>query len=310
MNHYLPEGETVRDIRNLEYLSSHEGLICAYERQTILEAPAILCDRDFNLHLSLGAGVHGVIPRDECEFVRGGDEVKDIAILTRVGKPVCFKIIRLHKDARGELHLTLSRREAQIECAEHYIRGLVGGDIIKAKVTHLEAFGAFVDIGCGITSLITIDSISVSRISHPSERLSVGDNIYAVIKSIDSGGRIYLSMRELLGTWVENASAFSEGQTVRGIVRGVEGYGIFIELAPNLAGLAEYREGVREGDVAGVYIKSIIPDKMKIKLIIIDTAKGHTAHPIKYFIDPTQTCHIDTWTYSPEGARKLIFSQF
>ncbi len=310
MNTYLPEGEIVRDIRNMEYLCSKEGLIRAYEKQAILEAPAILCDRDFNLHVSLGAGVHALIPREECEYVRGGEDIKDIAILTRVGKPVCFKIIRLHRDGSGNLYLTLSRREAQLECLNHYIRGLVAGDIIPARVTHLEGFGAFVDIGCGIVSLLSIDSISVSRISHPSARLEVGQRIYTVIKSIDESGRIYVSMRELLGTWAENASAFNEGQTVRGIVRGVENYGIFVELAPNLAGLAEYKEGVCESEVAAVYIKSILPDKMKIKLIIIDSSRASARGELKYFIDPEKCTHIDSWTYSPEGAKKLIYSSF
>ncbi|MBQ2737958.1 MAG: S1 RNA-binding domain-containing protein [Clostridia bacterium] len=310
MNSYLPEGEILRDFKNMEYINSREGLIRAYERQVILEAPAILCDRDFNLHVSLGAHVHAKIPREECELTRGGEEIKDIAILTRVGKPVCFKIIALSKDEAGELHLTLSRREAQLECASHYIRTLIPGDVISGKVTHVESFGAFVDIGCGIISLLPIDMISVSRISHPAERLEAGMSIYCVVKAIDELGRIFVSMKELLGTWCENASMFSEGQTVRGVVRGVEGYGIFIELAPNLAGLAEYKEGISESEIAAVYIKSIIPDKMKVKLIIIDSCEGSKAGEIKYFITPKSHPHIDNWTYSPEGARKLIYSTF
>lgn len=115
-----------------------------------------------------------------------------------------------------------------------------------------------------------IDSISVSRIEHPGERFRVGMEIKAVIKSIENG-RISLSQKELLGTWEQNAEGFSAGETVSGIVRSVENYGAFIELTPNLAGLAESREGVKVGQQASVYIKSIIPEKMKIKLIIIDT---------------------------------------
>ena len=69
-----------------------------------------------------------------------------------------------------------------------------------------------------------------------------------------------------------------------GVVRSVESYGIFIELAPNLAGLAEYREGVRPGDGCSVYIKSIIPQKMKIKLVLIDTFRAPSPLPTEYFI--------------------------
>lgn len=59
------------------------------------------------------------------------------------------------------------------------------GDVIPAKITHLEPFGAFADIGCGIVGLISIENISVSRISHPKDRFHVGQNILTVIKDID-----------------------------------------------------------------------------------------------------------------------------
>ena len=124
----------------------------------------------------------------------------------------------------------------------------------------------------------------------------------AVIKVND------LSQRELLGTWEENAALFTQGETVAGVVRSVEEYGVFVELTPNLAGLAEPREGARPGQRAGVYIKSILPEKMKLKLILIDTQDEFCApSPLRYF--RTQG-HIDRWIYSPEGCDKCIESRF
>lgn len=58
-----------------------------------------------------------------------------------------------------------------------YIAGLTCGDVIPVRITHLEPFGAFADIGCGIVSLLPIDAISVSRIDHPKERFTVGMDI-------------------------------------------------------------------------------------------------------------------------------------
>ena len=311
MNRYKPEGSRIGTMQNREYISSLSGLEKALDKQLILEAPAILCDHNFNLHVSLGGGVLGIIPRDECEFTTGSDEIKDIAILTRVGKPVCFKVTGFKSDGDGETIAFLSRKSAQRECSLNYISGLVPGDIIPVKVTHLENFGAFVDIGCGIVSLLSIDCISVSRISHPAVRLGVGDSMFAVVKSIDERGRVYVTERELLGSWEENVSKFSEGQTVRGVVRSVENYGIFVELTPNLAGLAEYKENVYPEQTAAVYIKSIIPDKMKVKLIIIDTADEPVyRQPLEYFINPDETQHIDSWIYSPSGSKKIIESCF
>lgn len=132
-------------------------------------------------------------------------------------------------------------------------------------------------------------------------------NIKAIVKSID-GGRISLSHKELLGTWEENASKFTPGETVAGIVRSVESYGAFVELCPNLAGLAESKEGVKVGEQASVFIKSIIPERMKIKLIIIDTFKyEYNPKEPEYMY---QGNHIDTFLYSPENCDKTVISTF
>ena len=310
MNQYLPEGGYIKSAENREMTASREGLERALLLGKILEAPAVLCDHALSLHIALGTGIRGIIPKEESGIPAEGERMKDIAILTRVGKPVCFKVLGFESEG-GERIAILSRRKAQEECMLHYTDTLCPGDILPARVTHLENFGAVVDIGCGIISLLSIDCISVSRIAHPSERLCIGEQIHCVMKSRDAKGRIYVSQRELLGSWEENAAGFSQGQTALGIVRSIEPYGIFVELAPNLAGLAEYRADIREGQSAAVYIKSILPEKMKIKLIIIDAAAAPVFRaPTRYYIDPTAVAHIDGWVYSPIGARRRIETVF
>lgn len=315
-NLYLPEGLLSRSPEQREYLSSLSGLERAMNEGKILESTALLCDASMRLHVDL-YGIRGIIPREEAMLCRRGETIKDIAIITRVGKPICFKIVGFTKE-QGETVAILSRRAAQLECVHSYLADLIPGDVVPARVTHLERFGAFVDIGCGIPSLLSVDSISVSRISHPADRLSPGDHIYTVIKSIDQKEeRIFVSMRELLGTWEENASRFEAGQTVAGIVRSIESYGVFVELTPNLAGLAELREGTNDreiahvGERAAVYIKSILPERMKIKLVLIDSYRGELATPsLSYYIDGKTTKHIDRWLYSPPSATKIVETVF
>ena len=307
---YLPEGFLLGAPENHEFLSSRQGLERALERQKILEACATLCDADMCLHFDL-FGTPAIMPKEEVVLTRNREEIKDIAVLTRVGKPVCFKVSGFTRNAAGETVALLSRRAAQKECLYHYIEGLIPGDIIPATVTHLESFGAFVDIGCGIVSLLSIDCISVSRISHPRARLRPGDRIHVVVKHIDPDGRVYVSLRELLGTWEENAALFTAGQTVAGMVRSIEPYGIFVELTPNLTGLAECKEGVSVNQSAAVFIKSIIPEKMKIKLIVIDTHDTEAAPaPLRYFTDPKTTAHLDVWRYSPRQCERVIETRF
>lgn len=312
---YLPEGRNLYTQENLLCTSSILGLERAMRGGRILEGRVVLCDGDLDLHVELGE-IEGIIPREECVLCGEGESVKDIAIISRVGKPVCFKVLAL--DTSGATpRAILSRRAAQAECRSLYLNSLLPGDIIPATVTHLDTFGAFVDIGCGICSLLSIDCISVSRISHPSDRLGVGAQLSVAVRSNDlQTGRIYVTLKELLGTWQENARGFCTGQTVSGVVRSIEEYGVFVELTPNLAGLAEPRSDdptlrdVRVGDGVSVYIKSIIPEKMKIKLVLIDYAPCPTTGELKYYVNPTQITHLDRWQYSPIDCPKIVETMF
>jgi small subunit ribosomal protein S1 len=307
MKKYYPEGIVYESRQNKKCMESINSLRECFLSEKILEGKVTLCDREHNLYVDLGP-IQGVIPREECAIGISDGSVRDIAIISRVNKPVAFKIIDFMDDESGERTAILSRKRVQEECAEEYIKNLTPGDIIDAKITHNEPFGSFCDIGCGISALLPIDSISVSRIPHPNARFSVNTMIKAVVKSIDEMGRVTLSHKELLGTWNENAENFKAGQTVGGIVRSIEKYGVFIELSPNLAGLAEYSDTVEEGDSASVYIKSINPEKMKIKLSIVDSfPEQDNTMPMKYFFDGD---HMDFWQYSPQVCDKMIESVF
>lgn len=308
---YFTEGNLIATPQNIEYLSSLDTLEAAMREGRILEAVATRAQGANELLVDLG-DYTGIIAKDDVQYTNG-EPVKDIAVITRVGKPVCFKVVEIERKRVGAPVIRLSRRAAQLECAQNYLAKLTPGDVISAKATHLEQFGAFVDIGCGIISLLTIDSMSVSRISHPSDRLSVGSEINVVVrdvhKSVDGiPTRIFVTRRELLGTWEENAALFSIGQTVTGIVRSVEPYGIFVELTPNLAGLAEYREGVMVGQSAAVYIKNIIPERMKIKLAIIDT--GRALPPTRANVVVSDARHVTCWKYSPEVCERVVETVF
>lgn len=304
MTGFYPEGLKERENKGKRKRYTLSELSQAKEKGEILEATAYMCDSDHNLLLNLGE-INGVIPRVEGAVGIAEGKTKEIALISRVGKTVCFTVEEIHTGENP--YALLSRKNAMERCYEEFLSRLTPGDIIDARITHLESFGAFCDIGCGNIALLPIDAISVSRISHPKDRFQVGDDIKAIIKSVAEDGKITLSHKELLGTWEENACAFSAGQTVTGVVRSVEDYGIFVEITPNLAGLAEPKENVKVGQQASVYIKSILRDKMKIKLIIIDSFNSTYSPEIKYFIPDNK---LDEWDYSPKNCYKRISTKF
>lgn len=123
-----------------------------------------------------------------------------------------------------------------------------------------------------MVGLLHIEDISVSRIKTPEERLTVGQKINVMVKSIDRDReRICLSYKELLGDWDENVKELEEKTVVDGIIKEADKYknGIFVELKPNLVAMAEYQEGLKYGQKVKVLIKKIIKSKRKIKVVIV-----------------------------------------
>jgi small subunit ribosomal protein S1 len=139
-------------------------------------------------------------------------------------------------------------------------------------VKNIKPYGAFIEIAGGVVGLAHIEDLSIARIKTPSERLKIGQKVEVVVKSIDRRtGKVILSYKETLGSWEENAKMFTTGMKAKGIVRETEKNknGIFIELTPNLVGMAEYEEGLQYGQTVDVYIKKIDNERKKVKLLII-----------------------------------------
>ena len=151
------------------------------------------------------------------------------------------------------------------------INEITKGSKVSGFVKNIQPYGAFIHTDNGLEGLLYIEDISVARIKTPFERFKIGQRIDVLIKDVDlKKNKIYFSYKELLGTWEDNVKEFKEKTVVQGIVRETEKNkrGIFIELKPNLVGMAEYKEGMEYGQKVDVYIKKIVEDKKKIKLII------------------------------------------
>lgn len=267
----------------------------------IFQAMCVKCDEFHNLHLDLGT-VRALIPREEAALGIAEGRTKEFAILSRVGKPVCFQVLAF--DSHGTA--ILSRRAAQAEARDYFLSTLRPGQILSAVVQNPADFGVFCDIGCGFPALMRIDRCCVSRLRSASERFHTGQAVYAAVLAVDrQAGQIHLTGREVLGTWEENAAKFRAGQTVPGIVRSIMPYGLFVELTPNLSGLAETMPGIQVGDGVSVFIRSILPEKHKIKLNILEVLPSPP--PVRepeYF--ETSGC-LDRWEYYPGSTAVTVF---
>lgn len=290
MNFYHPEG--------MHYSPpDEESIRHAAVGGQILQGICTKCDENHNLFVDLGETV-GVIRKEETTANR----IHVHSIMSKVGKPVCFQVMGF--DNKG--NPILSRKAAQERALDFILENLQPGDIIPAVVQNPASFGVFCDIGCGVTALMRIGRCCVSRLENTAQLYRCGQLLYAAILQIDKENRrIELTGRELLGTWEDNAALFQNGQTVTGVVRSILPYGIFVELTPNLSGLAEPQPGLNVGDRVSIYIRSIQPEKHKIKLTILEVLKTEPIQKtLPYFITEG---HLDRWEYYPQSKTVTYF---
>lgn len=293
MHPYRPEGL-------FRLPPSPDALHKAASTGQILQAMCTKCDERHDLHVDLGP-IRGIIPREEAALDLPHSKVRDIALLSRVGKCVSFQVLSLEKG-----HAILSRKAAQKEAQSYFLSALRPGDIIEANVLNPAEFGVFCDIGCGITALMRIDRCCISRLETTSQRFYPGQKIHAAILHIDDRtGLIDLTGKELLGTWSQNAKLFHPGQTVTGFVRSAMPYGLFVELTPNLSGLSEPDSRVSPGDAVSVYIRSINEMTHKIKLNILQILPHQPRPPeLQFYLT---SGHLETWEYFPGSANTTYF---
>ncbi len=117
------------------------------------------------------------------------------------------------------------------------------GDAVQGEVRSLTDYGAFVDIG-GADALLHVGEISWRRVNKPSDVLSTGQQIEAVIIKIDSDKRrIAISLKQLQPhPWDAVAEKYKAGERVHGTVTRLTDYGAFVELDPGIEGLIHISE--------------------------------------------------------------------
>lgn len=282
----------------------------AIEKDEIISGKMIKTESNLDSIVRLGKNITGKISKEDFQINVEGKQIKPVSILSKVGKTVKFKVKSIQKKDEGYVAI-LSRREAQEECKKEFIDKLQVGQIVDAMALHIETFGIFCDIGCGIVALLPIENLCIARIIEPKKWLRGIKKIKAIVKSIDDKGNITLTHREMLGTWEEEVSKFNIEETVTGIVRNIEDYGVFIQLTPNLVGLADPYDGVNIGDCVSVFIRGFYPDKMKVKLMIISNNGPSDENERIYFdYKIPESGFVKYWKYSPDNCERLVESKF
>jgi small subunit ribosomal protein S1 len=172
--------------------------------------------------------------------VEGGDKNKILERLkTYMTKKFSVKIIDVDE---AEDKLIVSEKAAWEEEQASLLSKYKVGDHVKGRVTGVVDFGAFVEFAPGLEGLVHISELAWQRIDHPRDVIHVGDNVEAEIIQID-GSKISLSMKKLKqDPWASVRDRYQVGQTVQGRVLKVNPFGAFVELDPDIHGLAHISE--------------------------------------------------------------------
>lgn len=223
-----------------------------------------------NLHFQFADGITGILPKQGVEEVRGNLE-QTKRYFGKVNQTLQFVVTDVNHEDENQFFL--SRLQVGNTVKQWITEDLQEGQIIPGIVRSMKPYGVFVEIAGGVVGLLHIEDISVGRIREPEERFSIGQKIKIMVKSINREQKqVVLTYKELLGTWEENVADIREGQILPGIIREKERNrnGVFIELKPNLVGLAEYQEQLAYGTKVKVFVKKIQKEKKKIKLMIVE----------------------------------------
>jgi small subunit ribosomal protein S1 len=202
---------------------------------------------DYGAFVVLEEGVEGLIHVSEMSWTK---KVKNPRSIVDIDQEVEVVVSEVDVDKR---RLSLSLRATQPNPWEQVAESYTVGTTIKGVVRNLTDFGAFVEIVPGVDGLVHISDMSwTRRINHPSEVVQKGDEVEAVITSIDSyNQRISLSMKELLpNEWEEYANTHGVGDVVAGSVTNITDFGVFVELAPGVEGLCHISEIDRDEGLA------------------------------------------------------------
>ena len=194
--------------------------------------------------------------------------IRDVTPLIGVAQP--FQILKMDK-IRG--NIVVSRRavleESRSEQRSEIIKNLTEGQVVDGVVKNITDYGAFIDLG-GVDGLLHVTDISWKRINHPSEALSVGQNIKVqIIKFNQDTQRISLGMKQLeKDPWEGVDAKYPVGTKIKGRITNITDYGAFVELDQGIEGLVHVSE--MSWTKKNIHPSKLVSTSQEVECIVLD----------------------------------------
>jgi small subunit ribosomal protein S1 len=221
---------------------------------------------DYGAFVELESGVEGLVHVSEMSWSK---RVKHPSKIVNPGDTVEVEVLNVDPKAR---RISLGMKQVQENPWQTLHERYQVGTRVHGRVRNLTDFGAFIEIEDGVDGLVHVSDISWSRrIKHPSEALKKGQEIDAVITSIDTENRrLSLSIKDLEpNAWEQFVNSHKPGDVVRGKIARFANFGAFVELDDNLEGLCHISE-LSEERVAKPEDVVQLGQEMEFKILRID----------------------------------------
>lgn len=264
------ENENVEEMSMKDMLDALGKGVMKIKSGDILPGKVISVTKD-EVFVNIGYMTDGIISKEELSDEEGVDP-RDIV---KPGDEMQVCVLEVND---GEGSVALSRRKA---LKADLWTNIKKGEKRKGKVSRLAPFGAFVDLG-GADGLIHISQLSWKNVKDPSEVLSVGDIVEAIVLDFDKeSGKISLSLKdESVNPWNNVLVNYKVGDVVEGTVVRVVDFGAFVEIEPGIDGLVHISQ-ISEERVLKVSNVLKPGDKVKVKILEINEKDRRMSLSIK-----------------------------
>jgi len=227
----------------------------------------------YGAFVELEKGVEGLVHVSEMswkkkiahpsELLKAGDEIEVVVLdIDRQNQRISLGIKQLEQDPWGDI-------EAKYPA----------GTKVKGKVRNLVDYGAFIELEEGLDGLVHVSDISWTRkVAHPKEVLKKGDELEALVLSVDKANRkIALGLKQLTqDPWPEIANEYPAGIVVDGLITKIVNFGVFVELRPDLEGLIHISE-LRQDSAAKLDALYKVGQQVKARVLKVDVEQKKIA---------------------------------
>lgn len=271
-------GEMELSFRQAGHRKAWDRLFALQADGTVVDVQVIDANRG-GLMVKLDR-IEGFLPvsqltTDHYPRVEGGDKQRILELLSRyIGSTFKVKVIDVNE---REEKLIVSEKAAREEAHREQLAKYRVGDLVRGRISGVVDFGVFLEFEPGLEGLIHISELAWQRIEHLRDQYKIGQELEVKIIGVD-GTKVSLSVKQLTeDPWKAAVEKYHVGQVVRGTVLRTNSFGAFVELDPDIQGLAHIselahrrlkhpNEAVTEGQTYAFKILSIDPKEHRLGL--------------------------------------------